>query len=336
MYMCVAPGSTIPVLSGGQCLSVLFDTYDLVVGLQLKPSSYFKVSSLGLLSTTVLSGPTFHASLNTMPFASIRFVSQPILFLFLRGLKKHWFWRCGAEHPTTVQCLQLGELFSPVFGMPAVTYPPFFLRSLIWSVSLFISICCLATVSTETARLAVNSARGVPVAAVCIAAAAMLSRYPSKDSRIWWDIVGVFSVCSGSFLTGATPNCAEPPKVFFPSLAASERLFATYAARNVVFQSSQVWSSSGSFDHSRVSVSYSPDCRSDFNATACNYLSLITSFARFDLRFADSIAFINCGTPSESLYSDFIIWGISTASTVCGPAQNCVRWSSSLRDVTFV
>ena len=91
MYMCVAPGSTIPVLSGGQCLSVLFDTYDLVVGLQLKPSSYFKVSSLGLLSTTVLSGPTFHASLNTMPFASIRFVSQPILFLFLRGLKKHRF-----------------------------------------------------------------------------------------------------------------------------------------------------------------------------------------------------------------------------------------------------
>ena len=35
MYMCVAPESTIPVLSGGKCLSVLFDTYNLLVGLQL-------------------------------------------------------------------------------------------------------------------------------------------------------------------------------------------------------------------------------------------------------------------------------------------------------------
>ena len=26
MYMCVAPESTIPALSGGKCLSVLFDT----------------------------------------------------------------------------------------------------------------------------------------------------------------------------------------------------------------------------------------------------------------------------------------------------------------------
>ena len=36
MYMCVAPESTMPVFSGGKCLSVLFDTYELLVGPQLK------------------------------------------------------------------------------------------------------------------------------------------------------------------------------------------------------------------------------------------------------------------------------------------------------------
>ena len=61
MYMCVAPESTIPVLSGVKCLSVLFDTYDLVVGLQFKLASYVKLSLLLLFSTTVLAGPTCHA-----------------------------------------------------------------------------------------------------------------------------------------------------------------------------------------------------------------------------------------------------------------------------------
>ena len=89
MYMCVAPESTILVLSGGKCLSVLFDTYDLVVGLHLKLASYFKLSLLGLLSTTVLVDPACHVSLNTMPFPYISFVAQPILFLFFRGSKKH-------------------------------------------------------------------------------------------------------------------------------------------------------------------------------------------------------------------------------------------------------
>ena len=82
MYMCVAPESTIPVLSGSKCLYVLFDTYYLIVGLQIKLALYFKLSLLGLLSTTVLAGPTCHASLNTIPFASITFVAQPILFFF--------------------------------------------------------------------------------------------------------------------------------------------------------------------------------------------------------------------------------------------------------------
>ena len=91
MYMCVAPESTIHVWYGGKCLSVFFYTYDLLVGIQLKLASYFKLSLLGLLSTTVLAlaGPTCHASLNTMPFASISFVSQPILFLFFLGSNKH-------------------------------------------------------------------------------------------------------------------------------------------------------------------------------------------------------------------------------------------------------
>ena len=93
MYMCVAPESTIPILSGGKKFSGLFDTYDLEVGLQLKIASYIKLSLLGLLSTTVLDGPTYHSSLKTIPFASISFVSQPILFLFLCGSKKHWLWR---------------------------------------------------------------------------------------------------------------------------------------------------------------------------------------------------------------------------------------------------
>ena len=44
MYMCVAPESTMTVFSGGKCLSVLFDTYKLLVGLQLKLASYFKLS----------------------------------------------------------------------------------------------------------------------------------------------------------------------------------------------------------------------------------------------------------------------------------------------------
>ena len=50
MYMCVAPESTIHVWSGGNSFYVLFDTYDLLVGLQLKIASYFKLSLLGLLS----------------------------------------------------------------------------------------------------------------------------------------------------------------------------------------------------------------------------------------------------------------------------------------------
>ena len=86
--MCVAPESTIPVVYGGNCLYALFDTYNLLVGLQLKLDSYFELSLLGLLSTTVLDRPTCHESFNTIPFDSIIFVAQSILFFFF-GSKKH-------------------------------------------------------------------------------------------------------------------------------------------------------------------------------------------------------------------------------------------------------
>ena len=53
--MRVAPESTMPVYSSGKFLSVLLDTYALLVGLQLKIASYCNFSLLGLLrSTTVL------------------------------------------------------------------------------------------------------------------------------------------------------------------------------------------------------------------------------------------------------------------------------------------
>ena len=54
MYMCVAPESSMPFFSGGKYLSVLFDTYELLVGIQLKLASYFQLSLLEFLSTTVL------------------------------------------------------------------------------------------------------------------------------------------------------------------------------------------------------------------------------------------------------------------------------------------
>ena len=121
------------------------------------------------------------------------------------------------------------EIFSPC-AWNASRYCPslFFLRALICSVSLFILICCRATVSTDTARLTTNSARGPPGAAVYVAAAGMLSRELSNESSIWCDIFGA-SCCSGcSFPTGATPNSAKPPKGFcYTSCAASDCLFAT-------------------------------------------------------------------------------------------------------------
>ena len=118
----------------------------------------------------------------------------------------------------------------------------------------------MVLVSTDISRLAANSASGTPFAAVCVASAAMLSKYPSSESSIWFVSWGLPSVFLWSYLFwGAAPNSADPPNFFSsPSLAASARPFATYAALKVVFRYDQVFLSSGSFDHSRVSVSYLP------------------------------------------------------------------------------
>ena len=69
-----------------------------------------------------------------------------------------------------------------------------FLRALIWSDNRLISIFCLATVSTDIARLAANSASDPPFATVWVAAAAMLSKYPSSKSSIWFVSWGVPSI----------------------------------------------------------------------------------------------------------------------------------------------
>ena len=150
-----------------------------------------------------------------------------------------------------------------------------------------ISCCCLATVSTEIDRLAANSASGPPFAAFCVAAAAILSRYPSSKSIILFLIgAGPADVgyprrrsCSFVVFSAEAPKTAEPPKGFSsPSQAASARLFATYASRKVAFHAVQVCWLSGSFHHSCVSLSYSPNWRINFSATACIYSSCMTSF----------------------------------------------------------
>ena len=57
-------------------------------------------------------------------------------------------------------------------------------KALICSDKRLISCCCLAIVSTYISRLAANSTSGPPFAAVCVDAAAMLSKYPSSKSSI--------------------------------------------------------------------------------------------------------------------------------------------------------
>ena len=54
--------------------------------------------------------------------------------------------------------------------------------------------CCLTTVSTEIAILAANSASGPSFAAVCVANAAILYKYPSIKPIIWLVSGGVPAV----------------------------------------------------------------------------------------------------------------------------------------------
>ena len=112
--------------------------------------------------------------------------------------------------------LAIWGVFSPCVRNASRDCPYLFLRALICSVSRFISSCCRATVSTDTARLAANSDRGVTVAAVCVVAAAILSRHPSKN--LAFDVTFlvlpfVLVVCSWRAQHQTVPNLL---KVFVP------------------------------------------------------------------------------------------------------------------------
>ena len=132
--------------------------------------------------------------------------------------------------------------------------------------------------STEISRIASNSASGPPFAAICVAVEAILSKYPSSESIIFFvsgvgpAVVGfpLLHSCAFVVFSAAALNIAETPKGFyFPSRAASDHLFATYASRKFFLHNFQVcWSSVSSY-HSYVSVLYSPDWISNFSATAC-------------------------------------------------------------------
>ena len=100
---------------------------------------------------------------------------------------------CGAVRPTASQFVH--TVVPSGNGAPLVACVIFFLKAFIFSDKRLISCCCLETVSTEIARLAANSASGYPFAAVCLAAAAILLRYPSSESIVLFvsgDIPAVF------------------------------------------------------------------------------------------------------------------------------------------------
>ena len=122
--------------------------------------------------------------------------------------------------PTASQFLHT-LLFSPGTVAPLVADPPFFFKAFIFSDKRLIPCFCLAAVLTDISRLADNSSRGTPFAAVCVAAAAILSKYTSRESSIRFLSWGVPSVFLWSFLlsqllvfSGAAPNRADPQKGF--------------------------------------------------------------------------------------------------------------------------
>ena len=93
---------------------------------------------------------------------------------------------CGAVRPTASQCMNTAVPPSPPPGnVPTLSAClPFFFKALICSDKRLISCCYRATVSTEIARLAANSASGPPFSEVCVDAAAIFFRYPSSESII--------------------------------------------------------------------------------------------------------------------------------------------------------
>ena len=89
-----------------------------------------------------------------------------------------------AVRPTTSQCVHtLFPLDNVALMMACVTLFP---KAFIWSDKLLIYCCCLTTVPTEITRQAANYASGPSFASVCVAAAAILSKYPSSKFIIWF------------------------------------------------------------------------------------------------------------------------------------------------------
>ena len=92
------------------------------------------------------------------------------------------FFLCGTVWTTASQCVHI--VVPPSSVAPLVACVPLFFKAFICSNKRFIYCCCLATVSTEIARLAANSASGPLFAAVCVATIAILSKYTSSESII--------------------------------------------------------------------------------------------------------------------------------------------------------
>ena len=92
---------------------------------------------------------------------------------------------CGAEGLTTAQCGHTFPVIPPHVVVPMLDDGvPLSFIALICLYRRLIYLFCAANVSTDIAKLADNSASGPPFATVCVAAAAILAKYPSRESRI--------------------------------------------------------------------------------------------------------------------------------------------------------
>ena len=160
------------------------------------------------------------------------FLSHSFLSVILHGSKYQAFFLCGAVRPTASQCVH--NFVPPGNVAPLVACVPFFFKSFICSDKRLISCYCLATVLTEISRLVAKFASWPPFAAVCVAAATILSKYPSSKPIIWFVSRAGSAVFWCSCLrscyfpfSGAAPNISEPPKVFSsPSWEALARRFS--------------------------------------------------------------------------------------------------------------
>ena len=89
---------------------------------------------------------------------------------------------CGAVRPTASQCVHTVVPSGNV--APLVARVPLFFKAFIFSDKILISCCSLATMSNEIARPAANYTGSPLFSAICVAAAAILSKYPSIESII--------------------------------------------------------------------------------------------------------------------------------------------------------